>query len=205
VRENIITINLGKEALVMGSRRPFKTLSFKLPVKMLRGTLIDIETTGRDVSMDEIITLGYVSGDRLIIIQRTSESPQHFYSHISSVIRGLNRPFYAYNMQFEKKFLSKKLHIELRGEDLFRPVKGLAEKRSEKWPKLDELIIVSKKYLGLERIPSKKVPWLWKKYLREGKEEYLGKIIGHNLSDLLKSLWLLIYYNSVGVFRLRRG
>ena len=40
----------------------------------------------------------------------------------------------------------------------------------------------------------KDVPELWKKFLYTGDKIYLQQIIRHNESDLLRELYLLVYY-----------
>ena len=45
----------------------------QLPVGVAKGTLIDLETTGLDSCLYEIITLGVVVGNKLKILQRKSK------------------------------------------------------------------------------------------------------------------------------------
>jgi len=43
-------------------------------------------------------------------------------------------------------------------------------------------------------VHGKDVPWLWGRFLETGDRDYLQQIIRHNESDLLRELFLLVYY-----------
>ena len=77
-------------------------------VSIPKGTLIDIETTGLNWDYDEIVLFGYVEGNCLMIICRTSEEEEPFIAQIANLIPKLSKPFYAYNFSFEKSFLKAK-------------------------------------------------------------------------------------------------
>jgi hypothetical protein len=158
-----------------------------------RGTLIDLETTGLDVDHDEIVLFGYIQGSRLEIICRNSKEEAPFVFQLAKLVPTLPRPFYAYNLSFEKGFLRAK-GIEIEGIDLFQPWKEKAEALLLKWPKLDELFSHAESYFNEPVISGKDVPWLWQKFLYTGDDTYLQQIIKHNESDLLRELYLLVYY-----------
>jgi len=82
----------------------------KLPA-FLYGTLIDIETTGLPYESAEVITLGLISGNRLQIIQRTKE--EDFCKQALRRLKGLPRPYYAFNKDFEEQFLGIEIDREL--------------------------------------------------------------------------------------------
>ena len=167
--------------------------SRELMVSIPQGTLVDIETTGLNSKYDEIVVFGYVQGSRLEIICRTSEKEKPFVAQIAKLVPRLPRPFYAYNLSFEKEFLKAKgMHIE--GIDLFRPWKEKAEMLHLKWPKLDELFSHAENYFSEPVISGKDVPLLWEAFLRTGDGDYLQQIVRHNESDLLRELYLLVYY-----------
>jgi len=165
----------------------------ELMVSILQGTLVDIETTGLDSSYDEIVVFGYIQGSRLEIICRTSRKEEPFIAEITKLVPKLPPPFYAYNLSFEKEFLrAKGMNIE--GIDLFKPWREKAEGFHLKWPKLDELFSHAEYYFNEPVISGKDVPMLWEAYLRTGDKDYLQQIIRHNESDLLRELYLLVYY-----------
>jgi len=167
--------------------------SRELMVSIPQGTLVDIETTGLDSNRDEIVVFGYVERNYLKIVCRTSKNEEPFIAQLTELVPKLSRPFYAYNLSFEKGFLrAKGMNIE--GIDLFQPWKEKAEGLYLKWPKLDELISHAEHYFNEPVISGKDVPWLWERFLHTGNKDYLQQIVKHNESDLLRELYLLVYY-----------
>lgn len=164
-----------------------------LMVGIPQGTLIDIETTGLNVGRDEIVLFGYIQGSHLGIICRTSEEEAPFIAQLAELIPTLPKPFYAYNLSFEKGFLKAK-EIDIEGVDLFQPWKEKAEALYLKWPKLDELLSHAEHYFNEPVISGRDVPLLWQRFLRTGDDDCLQQIIKHNESDLLRELYLLVYY-----------
>ncbi|GAH88327.1 unnamed protein product, partial [marine sediment metagenome] len=79
--------------------------SRELMVSIPQGSLVDIETTGLDRIHDGIVVFGYVQGSRLEIICRTSKDEKPFIAQIAELIPKLLKPFYAYNLSFEKNSL----------------------------------------------------------------------------------------------------
>ena len=121
--------------------------SRELMLGIPRGTLIDLETTGLDVEHDEIVLFGYIQGSRLEIICRSSKEEAPFVAQLAALVATLPKPFYAYNLSFEKGFLRAK-GIEIDGIDLFQPWKEKAEALCLKWPKLDELFSHAEHYFS---------------------------------------------------------
>ncbi len=167
--------------------------SRELMVSIPRGTLVDIETTGLDKIQDEIVVFGYIQGSCLEIICRTSKEEKPFIAQITTLVSKLPRPFYAYNLPFEKEFLKAK-GMNIDGIDLFQPWREKAEKYSLKWPKLDELFSHAEDYFNEPVISGKDIPLLWQRFLQTGDRDFLQQIIRHNESDLLRELYLLVYY-----------
>lgn len=165
-------------------------------VSIPKGTLIDIETTGINSYTDEILTFGFVAKNNLIILQRRTKHKERFYEEVTKVLRTLSEPFYAYNLQFEQKFLENQLRVTCTGTDLFKPWQDRAEKKYRiKWPKLDDLISEPEFYYDEKRIRGEDVPILWQKFLKRKREKLLSLIMRHNQSDLLRELYLLIQYS----------
>lgn len=158
-----------------------------------QGTLIDLETTGLDADQDEIVLFGYIRGSRLEIICRSSEEETLFTTQLAELVPTLPEPFYAYNLSFEKAFLQAK-GIDIEGIDLFQPWKEKAEALYLKWPKLDELFSHAEQYFNEPVICGRDVPLLWQRFLNTRDDTYLQQIIKHNESDLLRELYLLVYY-----------
>jgi uncharacterized protein YprB with RNaseH-like and TPR domain len=167
--------------------------SRELLVSIPKGTLVDIETTGLDGKYDEVIVFGYIQGNCLEIICRTSRDEEPFIARLAQLVPKLPRPFHAYNLSFEKGFLKAK-GMDIEGIDLFQPWKKKADELSLKWPKLDELFSHAEHYFNEPVISGKDIPELWERYLHTGNEDYLQQIIRHNESDLLRELYLLVYY-----------
>jgi uncharacterized protein YprB with RNaseH-like and TPR domain len=167
--------------------------SRELMLGIPQGTLIDIETTGLDVDHDEIVLFGYIQGSRLEIICRNSEQEEPFIVQLAQLVPTLPRPCYAYNLSFEKGFLQAK-GIDIEGIDLFQPWKEKAEALYLKWPKLDELFSHAEHYFNEPVISGRDVPSLWERFLFTRNDNYLQQIIKHNESDLLRELYLLVYY-----------
>jgi uncharacterized protein YprB with RNaseH-like and TPR domain len=167
--------------------------SRQLMLGIPQGTLIDLETTGLDADCDEIVLFGYIQGSRLEIICRNSEEEAPFTVQLAELVSALPRPFYAYNLSFEKGFLQAK-GILIEGIDLFQPWKEKAEALYLKWPKLDELLSHAEHYFNEPVISGRDVPALWQKFLLTRDDNYLQQIIRHNESDLLRELYLLVYY-----------
>jgi DNA polymerase III epsilon subunit-like protein len=144
----------------------------------IKGTVIDIETTGLPQNGAEIITLGAVSGNRLQILQRSDE--KNFPARIKRFISRLPRPYYAFNKGFEEAMLGVGIDGEL---------------QSEKYEKKSRAIAVAKlrdpfNGNGFDVIAT------WKKYQETGDPRYLTMIMDHNESDLLLETCLLIVRHS---------
>ncbi|MFO7995714.1 MAG: ribonuclease H-like domain-containing protein [Dehalococcoidia bacterium] len=167
--------------------------SRELTLGIPQGTLIDLETTGLDVGHDEIVLFGYIQGSHLEIICRSSKDEAPFIARLAELVPTLPRPFYAYNLPFEKGFLQAK-GIRIEGVDLFQPWKEKAQTLGLKWPKLDELFSHAEQYFNEPVISGRDVPLLWQGFLYNGDDDYLQQIIRHNESDLLRELYLLVYY-----------
>jgi len=144
----------------------------------IKGTVIDIETTGLPQEGAEIITLGAVSGNQLQILQRSVE--KNFAARIKRVISRLPRPYYAFNKGFEEAMLGVGIDGEL---------------QSERYEKKSQAIAVAKLHdpfngNGFDVIAT------WRKYKETGDARYLALIMDHNESDLLLETCLLIVRHS---------
>lgn len=165
-----------------------------LLVGISKGTLIDIETTGLDVARHEIITLGFISGNKLCVIQRKVRNKTPFYKEIKDELSKLPRPFYAYNSDFEESYFKTQLGVRVKMVDLMKPWTEIANRKAVKWPKLDELVSEPEMYFNITRISGRDIPSLWKAFLSNGDEKLLQMPSRHNRADLLRELYLLVQY-----------
>lgn len=157
---------------------------YKLPIK-LKGTLIDIETTGLNPDTDELVTFGAITGSRLYIIQRTGEEAKDFLNRIRKEVENCQSPFYAYYCPFESKWL-----------DI--PLSRWQEIQPYEYAKKEDMISISQEVRKDSLHTGKRVPEFWNRYLRlrddhpQEAANILQKIMEHNKTCLLKELSLLV-------------
>ena len=167
-----------------------------MPLALPKGTLIDFETTGIPYKTQEheIVTLGYCFKNELVVLQRTTEEKEPFYTGLKQLLATLPKPFYAYNACFERAILEKELALKLSASeiiDIMQPYREKAEILNKKWPRLDDLISEPEDYFNEQKISGKDVPRLWEQYLISGNAALLEKIMDHCFSDVLRE-WLLL-------------
>jgi uncharacterized protein YprB with RNaseH-like and TPR domain len=168
--------------------------STELFIGIPKGSLLDFETTGIEPYQSEIITFGFVTEAKLRVIQRTDETEKEFINCISSELKALSQPFYAYNSDFEKKYINYKFNFRPEFVDLMEPWRKKATNSKIKWPKLGELITEPEEYFGEKIIDGKACPTIWECYRKTKDRKYLDLIMRHNQIDLLRELVLLIHY-----------
>lgn len=171
--------------------RPFRERS--LGVGIAKGSLLDFETTGLDPATDMVLTVGYIAGSHLRILQRTTQTDD-FDRHAKDVLSTLPEPIFAYNASFEERWLKSKYGIQRQFADIMLPWKRRAETEGRKWPKLEELLPDPETYFGEAIVSGRHVPELWAEYLRTKEVAHLDKIVRHNEIDLLRELMLLVRY-----------
>ena len=145
----------------------------KLPA-FLYGTIIDIETTGLPYEDAEVITLGLISGNKLQIIQRTKE--EDFCKQALRLLKGLPRPYYAFNKNFEEHFLGIKIDREL---------------QAHKYERKREAIRIAGLNDPFKGIGTHVVN-AWNKYDSTGNKRCLSHIILHNRACLLLEACLVL-------------
>lgn len=163
------------------------------------GSLIDFETTGRPGKdgEHEVITLGYMEGNKVIITQRKTKDTTQFYRETKSTVEALSKPYFSYNADFEREIMQRELGMSVKREefvDVMGPWRTKADGRGLKWPKLDELISEPEDYFKEHKISGSDVPSIWKAYLITQDEKLLKIIMEHCLSDILREAILLIRY-----------
>ena len=167
-----------------------------LAVAIERGSLIDFETTGRPKrdGEHEVVTLGYMEGNKISITQRKTKDKSQFYKETKNILEGLSKPYFSYNADFEREIMETELGLSVKPQDfvdIMQPWKVKADGRGFKWPKLDELISEPEDYFKEHKISGKDVPSIWKAYLTTGDEKILEIIMEHCLSDILREAILL--------------
>jgi DNA polymerase III epsilon subunit-like protein len=163
-------------------------LKLTLPIRC-KGTIFDVETTGWTPSVGELITIGYVSGSKLRMIQRDdrdSAQKNRIYE-IAKSLTFLPHPYMAYNKSFEERWLRFKIDYDLWGR-----WKELGTEIGAKWPGLRELVPSLFEYFDPE-LHRQNIPSLWEKYVKDDNEDALMEIVAHNLEDLMKSYYLYIW------------
>lgn len=132
-----------------------------------------------------------------MIIQRKTKEHVAFYEETRQTLQQLPKPPYSYNAEFERNIMEIELGMHVKDHDLvdiMKPWKEQANNHGLKWPKLDELISEPEDYFRINKISGKDIPGLWKRYLSEGNESILRKIMERSLSDILRETVLLIRY-----------
>jgi len=102
--------------------------SWKLLVRIPKGSLIDLETTGLNPNQDEIVAFGCIKGNYLKVVQRKCRNETYFLTLINQEFRELRQPFYAYNAKFERDFVKTKFGINAGFVDLGEDIPKLWSK-----------------------------------------------------------------------------
>lgn len=167
----------------------------ELLVSLLKGTIIDVETTGLNPDVNEIVTFGYLTENKVSIMQRVEASATEFYKAIKSKLSKLPHPFYAYNAKFDQMFLNSKLKRKTPPEfiDIFKPWMERAELEGQKYPSLDELARLPRAYFKEKIIKGRDVPFLWAGYQKTKDKRKLSPIVRHCMEDLVQALFVLVH------------
>ena len=134
----------------------FVKTSKTVALAMQNGTLVDFETTGipGKTRTCEVLTLGYFSENKVVIVQRKSKEKRPFYSEIIKTLGNLPRPFYAYNASFERDIMKTELEIAVTDNDfvdLMHGWRAKAEDAGTKWPGVSDLMSEPVIILGRRR------------------------------------------------------
>lgn len=168
-----------------------------IPISLDEGTIIDFETTGLDSHRDEIITMGWIHGNTINVIQRKSSAWPPFRELLRERIKVLHGPFFAYNAPFDRDFARDQLGSSMEFRDIMTPWARISETRGKKWPKLAALAPGPLKFLDRVDAGGNQVPEIWHRYLVGRDPALLGEIIDHNRVDLIRSLSLMSWTSLV--------
>jgi len=179
----------------------------RLPIKFT-GTIFDVETTGFSPRAGELITVGYISGSEMHILQRSPfETEEEFREELGD-LSSLPRPFFAYNKKFEERWLGFEIDEDIM-ENWRRLTKEWRQAGFKIRYKLEELVPTLTGVRFGVKVTSKDIIDAWKDALeasekilqvKEGTDEWydlfthllvnIRLIIIHNMDDLLRSLYL---------------
>jgi len=148
-------------------------VSGKLPIRLLKGTIVDVETTHKEPSYGELVTIGYISGDELWIFQKepygpdvfaddpfNSQIPSWYIDFCPSIIKEL------WKEKMSKKIESIKRIELLKGPSLIellkelpRPFMAYNKSFEERWLKIKFDIDLMKPWENLAKSIPDKVPY----------------------------------------------
>lgn len=167
----------------------FISLSYKLDTPLHKGCIIDCETTGLNPSTDQIITLGIIKKNLLLIYQLIHEDSYHrFHSLCHRIVKEQPTPRYGYACRFEADFLKilddnwqdLTQHFEVDYAD-FIPFRRYRLIDVTRHPFPDEPI----------DIDGSQVPTEWQQYLKTKNKKHLTNIIFHSICDLHRTKQLV--------------
>lgn len=148
-------------------------------VPILEGTILDFETTHLDVKKGELITAGFLSNDGVVVLQRLGLTEDEFKKRVIEEIQTKRRPWYAFNKEFEEKFLPIMTDQELQKH----------ERESAFGALLDEGLL---DHYGLLCDPlfSEEVCRFWDAWKSTQDMVFVSKIVRHNYCCLAKEYYL---------------
>lgn len=146
---------------------------------ILEGTILDFETTHWDVKKGELITAGFLSNDGVVVLQRLGLTEDEFKKRVIEEIQTKRRPWYAFNKEFEEKFLPIMTDQELQKH----------ERESAFGALLDEGLL---DHYGLLCDPlfSEEVCRFWDAWKSTQDMVFVSKIVRHNYCCLAKEYYL---------------
>lgn len=165
----------------------------ELRAALVEGTIINLETTGKDSDKDEIITFGLLEHNVITVIQRVEAKSDEFHGIIIERLSGLAHPVYAYDNRFHEAFLLAKLHLPIELVDIFEPWRRKALTMGMRYPTLDELASVPRQYFGEIVIPDREVRLLWTSYVKTNDKRKLAAIVRHCMEDLRQGLYIMTF------------
>jgi len=145
--------------------------------KSFCGSIVDVETTDILPEHAEMVTFGYLSGNRLGVFQRTGGLSE-FERSVKDFTKSLDTPLYAFSRGFEESFLDVKVNVDLQNglESSFAALK--TEGLVSLYNRLNDPLI------------NNEVPSYWEAYKTLRNPVFLSKIVRHNYCCLCKEYYL---------------
>jgi len=146
---------------------------------IFEGTIIDFETTHWDVEKGELISAGFLSNEGIVVLQRLELTENEFKKRVIEEIQTKRRPWYAFNKEFEEKFLPVVIDKELQQN----------ERESAFGALVDEGLL---DHYGLLCDPlfNEEVCRFWDAWKSTQDMVFVSKIIRHNYCCLAKEYYL---------------
>lgn len=145
----------------------------------LEGTIIDFETTGLDVTTGELITAGFLSEEGIVILQRLELTEDEFKKRVIEEIEPKKRPWYAFNKEFEEKFLPITIDIELQHLE-----------RESAFGALVKEGLLSHYNLLCDPLFNEEISSFWDAWKSTKDMLFVSKIVRHNCCCLAKEYYL---------------
>jgi hypothetical protein len=146
---------------------------------ILEGTVIDFETTHWDAKKGELITAGFLSKEGIVILQRLKLPEKEFKRRAVEEIQKKRRPWYAFNKEFEEKFLPIVTDKELQQNELESAFGALLEEGL-----LDNYSLLS------DPLFNEEICRFWDAWKSTEDMLFVSKIIRHNYCCLAKEYYL---------------
>jgi hypothetical protein len=146
---------------------------------ILEGTIIDFETTHWVVEKGELITAGFLSKEGILILQRLELTENEFKKKVIEEIQTKRRPWYAFNKEFEEKFLPITMDKELQQN----------ERESAFGALLDEGLLDHYDLL-CDPLFNEEIHRFWNAWKSTKDMVFVSKIVRHNYCCLAKEYYL---------------
>ena len=155
-----------------------KRIEVDIP-SILEGTIIDFETTHWDVEKGELITVGFLSKEEIVILQRLELTENEFKKMAIEEIQTKKRPWFAFNKEFEEKFLPITMDKELQQN----------ERESAFGALLDEGLLDHYSLL-CDPLFNEEINRFWNAWKSSKDLVFVSKIVRHNYCCLAKEYYL---------------
>jgi len=146
---------------------------------ILEGTIIDFETTHWDAKKGELITAGFLSKEGIVILQRLELTENEFKKSVIEEIQTKRRPWYAFNKEFEEKFLQISIDNELQQKE-----------RESAFGALLEEGLLDYYNLLCDPLFNEEIPRFWDAWNSTNDKVLVSKIVRHNYCCLTKEYYL---------------
>jgi len=145
----------------------------------LEGTIIDCETTHWDTKKGELITSGFLTNEGIVILQRLDLPENEFKKRVIEEIQTKKRPWYAFNKEFEEKFLQISIDNELQQKE-----------RESAFGALLEEGLLDHYNLLCDPLFNEEIPRFWDAWNSTKDKVLVSKIVRHNYCCLAKEYYL---------------